>query len=98
MESFFPSLLHTRGKFDSKSPGLLGPPLLLLNLVTGRKEHLRKYSRWRGAPGAISVHQEVALLGAMERAREGKRARKLEKFGEGENDFSHKLYMDISFW
>lgn len=84
-------------KFASKSPGLLGPPSLLLNLMTGRKEHLRKYSRWGGAPGAVSVHGEVTLLGAMERAREGERTRTRERFREGENGFSHKPYIDISF-
>lgn len=71
--NFSPKLLHPRGKFASKSPGLLGPRSILLNLLTRRKEHLRKYLSWGGAPSAVSVDWKVALMGAG-----GERERKSE--------------------
>lgn len=47
MESFSSRLLHGRGRFATKSPGLPGPCSFLLNFPEGgRGDHLRKYSRW----------------------------------------------------
>ena len=94
MESFSSRLLHGRGRFATKSPGLPGPCSFLLNFPEGgRGDHLRKYSRWGRGSRSPSTEKRPRRNEGAERE-DGREAgmRGLE----GRDGFNQTSYNDFS--